>query len=108
VVNINTASPQVLTALLDVPRAVVDLIHCQRLLGSSVTSLDHLLSLAPPSVRPALMGRYQELTYRLAFSPSELVVTATGGVGDSPLRSRVTLTVVPTPDRVAVIRREVE
>jgi general secretion pathway protein K len=108
VINVNSASPLALAAVVELPEALVCLIASQRRMGKPVSSLDHLFSLASSSSRAMLMAQYQELTDRLAFAPSELVVTATGGVGESPLQSQITLTVVPSENRLAVIRREVK
>lgn len=106
--NLNTAPPAAIGALLQLPDEVIRLIERQRSSGRKVENLDQLISLTPPSYRPGLLARYQELTQEVVFSPPELVVVVTGGVGDSPLLSRATLTVVPVADRVAVLRREVE
>jgi type II secretory pathway component PulK len=107
-INLNAAPPEVLRAALEFPNELIQLVHQRNRLGRPVESLDQLISLASPSQRPNLASRYQDLVQLLAFGPGELIVVATAGVGLSPLRSRITLTVVPTGGRVAVIRREVE
>ncbi|MEO8200999.1 MAG: hypothetical protein ABI679_10795 [Gemmatimonadota bacterium] len=106
--NLNSASSAAIGALLQLPDEVIGLLERQRSFGRPVENLDQLMSLCPPSYRPALMARYQDLSQLVVFSPPELVVIATGGVGNSPLTARATLTVVLVSDRVAVIRREVE
>jgi general secretion pathway protein K len=108
IINVNAASSRVLAAALQLPDEVISLLNDQRRLMRPVASLDYLISLVPPGHRANLMARYQELTQLLAFGPTELTVTATGGVGESPLLARASVTVVPMPERVAVIRREVE
>jgi type II secretory pathway component PulK len=107
-INLNSAPPEVLRAALEFPNELIQLVQQRNRQGRPVESLDQLISLASPSLRPNLARRYQELIQLLAFGPGELVVVATAGVGISPLRSRIILTVVPAGGRVAVIRREVE
>jgi type II secretory pathway component PulK len=107
-INLNSAPPEVLRAALEFPNELIQLVQRRNRQGRPVESLDQLISLASPSLRPNLARRYQELIQLLAFGPGELVVVATAGVGPSPPCSRITLTVVPTGDRVAVIRREAE
>ena len=108
IINVNGAPPAVLQAVAGLPEELVHLVRARNARGEPVENLDHLIGLAPPSHRPALASRYQDLVQLLAFSSTELVVVAAGGVGESPLRSTGTLTVVPIGDRIAVIRREVE
>lgn len=107
-INVNRASPAVLRAALEFPEELVQLVLERNRRGHPVENLDQLIGLAPPGHRPLLAARYQDLIQALTFAPSELVVVATAGVGASPLRSTVTLTVVPISGRVAVIRRQVE
>ncbi len=107
-VNLNRAAPAVLRAVLDVPEELARLIRERNQRGLPVENLDHLIGLASPSLRPVLAARYKELIQSVSFAPSELVVIATAGVGESPLRATGTLTVVPLSGRVAVIRRQVE
>jgi general secretion pathway protein K len=107
-INLNRASAAVLRAALGIPHELVQLIRERNLRGRPVENLDNLIGLAPASQRAMLAARYQELIQAVSFAPSELVVIATAGVGASPLRSTITLTVVPLSGRVAVIRRQVE
>jgi hypothetical protein len=108
VLNLNSAPPRAIGALLDLPAAVVALIVRQRAGSAHILNLDQLISLTPPNYRAAIMSRYQDLMQQVVFSPLELVVQVTGGVGQSPLIARAALTIVPVSGRVAVIRREIE
>jgi general secretion pathway protein K len=107
-VNVNGASAAVLRAAAQLPGELADLVVGRNREGRPVQGLDELIALAPPSRRPGLLARYQDLVQQVVFAPGEVAVTATGGVGSSPLTSRATLTVVAVGERIAVIRRETE
>ena len=107
-VNLNAAPALVIRAALQLPEETVAMLIRRRSQGRQVTSVDELLALASPSARQILSGRYQELVQRSAFAPSEIVASVSGHVGNSPLGATMYATLVPLPDRLAVIRRETE
>lgn len=107
-INLNAAKPEVIQAALRPPEEVLALINRRRAVGLTISSLDELLSLASPIARRDLSARYQELMLRVSFAPTRLIAVATGHVATSPLSASATLTVVPLPERLAVIRRETE
>jgi general secretion pathway protein K len=107
-VNPNTASIPVLRAMLDLPEDAVASLNQSRSRGHPIGSLDELLGMLSAPSRTLLASRYQELLQRLRFSPAELTALVTGRVGGSPLRANLVMTLVPLPDRLAVIRRETE
>jgi hypothetical protein len=67
-----------------------------------------VLGLVSASARDDLMAAYSELARTATFAPTQLVAVIDGGVTGTPIVSRATLTLVPLPERLAVIRREVE
>jgi type II secretory pathway component PulK len=106
-VNLNVASPAVLAALPgfgeEAARAVVQHRSLQPL-----QSLDEVLALVSVSARDGLLAAYPDLARTTTFAPTQLVAIIEGGVAGTPIVSRATLTMVPLPERLAVIRREVE
>ncbi|HEV8197335.1 MAG TPA: hypothetical protein VGP87_11880 [Gemmatimonadales bacterium] len=108
VVNPNTASFPVLHATLDLSEGEVAALAQYRSRGRPIGSLDEFLGMLSAPTRQQLTSRYQELVQRLSFSPVELTALVTGRVGGSPLRANLVMTLVPLPDRLAVIRRETE
>ena len=60
------------------------------------------------SARARFLGSYAEFVRGTAFAPSQLIGTLEGGVRGTHLVARATLTMVPVPGRLAVIRRETE
>jgi type II secretory pathway component PulK len=106
-VNLNAAPVPVLRALpgfgADVVRAVVHRRSIQPL-----QNLDEVLGLVPPLAREGLLAVYSDLMRITSFAPTQLVAVVEGGIQGTPLLSRATLTLVPLPERLAVIRREVE
>ncbi len=107
-IDVNAAAPAVLAALPGLAPEAVAVILDRRGSGRPVRSGDELVSLLSPSARQVLLSRYQEFALYAGYSPARITVRAEGGVrGATPL-SAVRLTVVPLPERLAVIRREVE
>lgn len=107
-VNVNLALEPVLRALpgfdAEAVRAVLDRRSAHRL----IASVDELGGLLSPSSRSVLVERYPDVLRMTSFGPTQLVAYAVGGVRGTPLVARATVTVVPLPERLAVIRREVE
>jgi hypothetical protein len=104
-VNLNAASPAILNALPGLTSEAVDHITIRRVLDRPVRSLDELGGLLSPASRSTLLARYADLARLVTFAPTRLLITATGWVADQKPRSNIEITVVPLPDRLAVIRR---
>jgi type II secretory pathway component PulK len=106
-VNLNAATVPVLRALPgfgeDVVRAVA-----QRRSVQALQSLDEVLGVVSAGSREALLAVYPDLMRTTSFAPMQLVAVVEGGVQGTALVSRATLTLVPLPERLAVVRREVE
>jgi type II secretory pathway component PulK len=105
-IDINAAPAAVLGALPGLGAEAVSLILRHR--GRPIRSADELLSLLSPSARQALLSRYQEYSLRAGYRPPLVTVRVEGEVGGTSPVSAARLTVVPVPDRLAVIRRETE
>ncbi len=106
-INLNAAPPTVLRTLPGFGEEVVRAVVQHRSVGS-LQSLDELLGLMSPAARDELLAVYSELARTTTFGPMQLVAVVDGGVEGTPIVSRATLTLVPLPERLAVIRREVE
>jgi type II secretory pathway component PulK len=107
-IDINAASAAVLGALPGLGAEAVSLILRHREAGRPVRGNDELLSLLSPSARQALLSRYQEYSLYAGYRPPRIIVRVEGGVGGTGPVSVARLTVVPVPERLAVIRRETE
>jgi len=104
-VNLNAAPERVLSALPGMSAEAVDHLVQRRRVGRAISSLDELTSLLSPAARAALFARYPDLARIAVFTPTELVITATGWVEGQGPRSRIELVAVPLPERLAIIRR---
>lgn len=106
-INLNVAPPAVLGALPgfgdEAVRAVV-----QHRAQHPLQSLDDVLGLVSAAAREKLLAAYPDLMRTTTFAPTQLVGSIEGGVAGTPIVSRATLTLVPLPERLAVIRREAE
>jgi hypothetical protein len=71
-------------------------------------SADELAGLLSRSSRMVFLGSYAEFVRSAVFDPPQLIATVEGGVRGTPIVARATLTTVPVPGRLAVIRRETE
>jgi type II secretory pathway component PulK len=71
-------------------------------------SADELAGAVSPSARGALLHSYAEFVRTTVFAPLQLIASIEGGVRGTPIVARATLTLVPVPGRLAVIRRETE
>ena len=107
-VNVNSAPAPVIRAALRLPDETVAMLMRRRSVGRRVTGVDELLALASPSARQILSARYQDLVQRSGFAPAEMVAAVSGHVGGSRLSATMYATLVPLPERLAVIRRETE
>lgn len=107
-INLNAAPPEVLATVPGLTREAIGLILRWRANGQRVTSADALAASISPSARNVLYGDYQDFLRSATFAPSQLIVMVTGGVRGTRLLAHETLTAVPLPERLAVVRREVE
>jgi len=107
VVNVNAATREVLAVLPGMTEEAIQvaLLHREARLLRSADELGALLS---RSSRTLLYTAYLEFTRTAVFTPPQLVAVVEGGVQGTALMSRATLTLVPAPGRLAVIRRETE
>jgi len=107
VIDVNAAPREVLRTLPGLTEEAVFLLVSRRSLRS-VHSADELAGLLSRSSRTVLLSSYAEFARAAVFDAPQLIATIEGGVRGTPLVARATLTVVPVPGRLAVIRRETE
>lgn len=107
VVNVNAAPPEVLRTLPGMTEEGVFLLTARRTLRP-LHSGDELAGLLSRSARAVLLSRYAEFVRTAVFDPPQLIVTLQGGIRGTPMVARATLTTIPVPGRLAVIRRETE
>jgi hypothetical protein len=105
-IEVNAAPREVLATLpgMTEEKIQVILLHRERPLRNA----DELLALLSTQSRAVLVAAYPDFVRRAAFAPSQLVARVEGGVRGTALRSRATITCVPAPGRLAVVRRETE
>jgi type II secretory pathway component PulK len=107
-INVNAAPPEVLAAVPGLTSEAIGLILRWRAIGQRVTSSDALAASISPPARNVLYGDYQDFLRAATFAPNQLIVTVAAGVHGTQLVAHETLTAVPLPERLAVVRREVE
>ena len=107
VVNVNAAPREVLATLPGMSEEALQVI-LRHQGGRPLQSADELAALLSGSSRAAFLAEYAEFVRAAVFSPPQFVAVIEGGVGGTALTARATLTLVPTPGRLAVIRRESE
>ncbi len=107
-IDVNAASSPVLATLPGMTDEAVAVITERRSSGRPVTTPDELAQLVSPNARAALYGAYPDFARAATFSPRAFVGVVEGGIRRSPLTARLTMTLVPTTGRLAVIRRETE
>ncbi len=107
VVDVNGAPLEVLRTLPGLTEEGVLLLTRRRALRP-IHSADELAGLLSRSSRTVFLGSYAEFVRAAVFDPAQLIATITGGVRGTPIVARATLTTVPVPGRLAVIRRETE
>jgi len=105
-INLAAAPREVLQALPGLSPEAVERLLARRALGRPVGSLDELAGLLSPGGREALLARYADLARIVTFTAPQLKITATGGIGREPPRATIAILVVPLPERLAVIRRQ--
>ncbi len=106
-INVNSASPEVLRLLPGITEEAVVLLTSRRS-TRPLQNADELAGALSRSSRTVLLGSYAEFVRAAVFAPPQLIATLEGGVQGTALMARATLTVVPVPGRLAVIRRETE
>lgn len=107
VVNVNAAPPEVLRTLPGITEEGVFVLTNRRA-SRRLHNADELAGLLSRSARTVFLSNYAEFVRAAVFDPPQLVATAAGGVRGTPIVARATLTVVPVPGRLAIIRRETE
>jgi type II secretory pathway component PulK len=105
-VNLSAAPPKVLLALPGMSPEAIERLFARRAVGRPVGSLDELAGLLSPGARAELLARYADLARLATFTAPQLMITADGGVGGEPARATIAIVVVPLPERLAVIRRQ--
>jgi len=105
-VNLSAAPTQVLLALPGLSPEAVERLLARRAIGRPIGSLDELAGLLSPTGRDALLAHYAELARLATFAAPQLRITAEGGVTGAPPRATIAIIVVPLPERLAVIRRQ--
>jgi DNA uptake protein ComE-like DNA-binding protein len=107
VINISAAPREILRLLPGMTEEAVVLILNRRS-SRPLQSVDELAGALSPSSRAILLANYAEFVRAAGFAPPQLIASVEGGVRGTPIIARATLTVVPVPGRLAVIRRETE
>jgi type II secretory pathway component PulK len=106
-INANAATREVLLVLPGLTEVGAAL-----LIGRRATrpfgGVDEFAGALPGSSRAILLNSYAEFVRATVFDPPQLIVIVEGGVRGTPIVARATLTTVPVPGRLAVIRRETE
>ncbi len=107
VVNVNAATRELLATFPGMTEEAIEvaLLHRE---AHPLRSADELGAVLSTSSRRVLYAAYPEFMRTAVFTPPQLVAVVEGGVQGTALISRVTLTLVPLPGRLAVIRRETE
>jgi type II secretory pathway component PulK len=106
-IDVNRAPPAVLRTLPGISEEGVWIVAAARAI-QPIANTDELAARLSPSARARLYDSYQDFVRAAAFAPATLIEHATGGVRGTPIVARATLTCVPLPERLAVVRREIE
>jgi len=104
-VNLSAAPRAVLLALPGLSAEAVERLLARRAMGRPVGSLDELAGLLSPTGRDAFLARYADLARLATFAAPQLKITV-GGMSRAPPRATIAIIVVPLPERLAVIRRQ--
>jgi len=107
VVNVNAAPLEVLTTLPGMSYEALQVILSRRE-TRPLQDADELVAVLSKPSRATLLAAYPEFVQSTVFQPTLFEAVGEGGVHGTRLRSRVTLTLLPAPGRLAVIRRETE
>jgi general secretion pathway protein K len=106
-VDLNAAPVAVIGTLPGLDAQAVATILTRRALAP-LPSTDALFAMLPEPSRTALLARYQEFSGRAAYGPARALLRVRGGAGRPALVADERLTVVPLPDRLAVLRRDIQ
>jgi len=107
VINVNAAPPEVLRTLPGATDETVFIVMSRRTVRA-LQSADELAGALSRSSRAVFLNNYAEFVRAAVFVPPQLIATVEGGVSGTAIVARATLTMVPVPGRLAVIRRETE
>ena len=107
VVNVNAAPPEVLRVLPGMTEEGV-FVLLNRRATRPIQSADELAGTLSRASRDAFLARYAEFVRAAVFQPPQLIGLLEGGVRGTGIMARATLTMVPVPGRLAIIRRETE
>jgi type II secretory pathway component PulK len=107
VINVNGALPEVLRTLPGANEETVFIMMSRRTVRA-LQSADELAGSLSRSTRAMFLNNYAEFVRAAVFAPPQLVATVEGGVDGTPIVARATLTMVPVPGRLAIIRLETE
>ena len=108
VINVNAAPAPVLRLLPGMSEESVEILMSRRS-NRPLQNADELAGALSLSARRVFLASYAEFVRSAVFAPPQLIAMLEGGVRGPPmLTARATLTVVPVPGRLAVIRRESE
>jgi type II secretion system (T2SS) protein K len=108
VINVNAAPREVLATLPGMSEEAIVVLLGRRAVDHPMQSTDELAASLSKGARAQLFASYPEFVRAATFAPTQLMAVVEGGVKGTPIVARATLTLVPVPDRLAVIRRETE
>jgi type II secretory pathway component PulK len=107
-INLGAAPPEVLATLPGMTDELARVLLTHRADGRVTISLDQTVGALSADARRVLLAHYAEFVRGVSLQPVQLVATVQGGVrGRAPV-SQATLTLVPAPGRLAIVRRELE
>ncbi|MGH7528903.1 MAG: type II secretion system protein GspK [Gemmatimonadales bacterium] len=106
-VNVNAARQEVLMLLPGMTEEGAALLISRRS-TRRFRSVDEFAGALSRSSRARLLKSYADFVRGTVFDPPQLIATVEGGVRGTPIVARATLTMVPVPGRLAIIRRETE
>jgi len=107
VINVNSALPEVLRTLPGTTEEALFVLMGRRT-EHALQSADDLAGALSRSARAVFLNDYAEFVRAAVFAPPQLIAMVEGGVMGTPIVAHATLTMVPVPGRLAVIRRETE
>ena len=107
-VNLGSAPPEVLATLPGMSPELLRALLSRRANGTILGRPEELVGSLSRDAKRALYARYQDFARIVTYQPAQLLAVVEGGVrGRAPI-ARETLTLVPAPGRLAVVRRETE
>lgn len=106
-INVNAARAEVLALLPGMTEEGAVLLLNRRS-SRPFHSVDEFAGALSRSARARLLESYAEFVRAAAFDAPQLIGMVEGGVRGTAIVARTTLTMVPVPGRLAIIRRETE